>query len=82
MKKTIPGLIITGKGNIQFLELWSGKVQYNGSSAYEGIILDVTEQHNAQIRERKLELELLNEHKLAAIGQLTAGISHNLNTPI
>ena len=49
---------------------------------YEGIILDVTEQHNAQIRERKLELELLNEHKLAAIGQLTAGISHNLNTPI
>lgn len=72
----------TSRGEFRILEVWSGLIVYQGSNAIEGIVLDVTEQHNSKIRERQLELELLNEHKLAAIGQLAAGISHNLNTPI
>ena len=72
----------TANGNLRVLEVWSGQIQYQASKAIEGVVVDVTEQHYSKIRERQLELELLNEHKLAAIGQLAAGISHNLNTPI
>ena len=72
----------TAKDNFRVLEIWSGRIHYQESNAIEGVVVDVTEQHYSKIRERQLELELLNEHKLAAIGQLAAGISHNLNTPI
>ena len=82
MKECFRLQIKTSKDNLRVLEVWSGRIHYQDSLAIEGVVVDVTEQHYSKIRERQLELELLNEHKLAAIGQLAAGISHNLNTPI
>jgi len=73
---------LTTKNELRVLEVWSGLIEFQGANAIEGIVLDITEHHFTKIRERQLELELLNEHKLAAIGQLATGISHNLNTPI
>ncbi|GEM_PF-4846162 len=35
-----------------------------------------------QESEKNLQFQLLNEHKLAAVGQLVAGIVHNLNNPL
>lgn len=72
----------TQAGSTRFLKVWAGVVHYQGRKAVEGILIDATEEHNAKHRERILELELINEHKLAAIGQLAAGIAHNMNTPI
>ncbi len=72
----------TEVGSTRFLKVWAGVVHYQGKEAIEGILVDATEEHEAKQRERKLELELINEHKLAAIGQLAAGIAHNMNTPI
>ncbi len=66
----------------RFLEMWTQLVEFQDQSAIEGIIIDITERALAKKREEFLQLELLNEHKMAAIGRLTAGISHNLNTPI
>jgi PAS domain S-box-containing protein len=42
---------------------------------YQGIVYDITER-------RKLERELLQSEKLAAMGRLTAQIAHELNNPI
>jgi PAS domain S-box-containing protein len=42
---------------------------------HEGIIRDVTEK-------KRLEQELLRSHKMAAISQLVAGVSHEINTPL
>lgn len=64
------------------LQVWGATYNHEGKTALEGIMIDVTEQHNAREKEKQYELELLKEHKLAAIGQLAAGIAHNLNTPI
>ena len=72
----------TESGAKRFLKVWAGVMHFQGKEAIEGILIDATEEHEAKQRERKLELELINEHKLAAIGQLAAGIAHNLNTPI
>lgn len=72
----------TKNGDHLVLEAWAGIVQYQGQAAIEGILVDITEKYNFKEREKKLQLELLNENKLAAIGQLATGIAHNLNTPI
>ncbi|MCK5607323.1 PAS domain S-box protein, partial [Candidatus Pacearchaeota archaeon] len=50
-------------------------IRYEGETAILGIITDITE--------RKLaEEELLQAQKLASIGQLAAGIAHEINTPL
>ncbi len=86
LEKEIPDSSIlnvkTNKGNFKVLEMWAGRIIYNNQPAIEGLILDITEQYLAKERQRNLEMELMHEHKLAAIGQLAAGIAHNINTPI
>ncbi len=72
----------TVKDNKRIVETWAGAVQYQGKPAIEGILIDITAQHESKIRERQFEMELMNEHKLAAVGRLAAGVAHNLNTPI
>ncbi|OQX95170.1 hypothetical protein B6I21_06840 [candidate division KSB1 bacterium 4572_119] len=64
------------------IEMWADAVTFQGMPAIEGMAVDISEREQSKKRERQLELQLLNEHKLSAIGRLTAGISHNLNTPI
>lgn len=59
--------------------LYSDDDSYVGSFA---VVMDVTESKKLEKRQRELELELLHNHKLSAIGQLTAGIVHNLNNPL
>ena len=71
-----------GNGQKRIIETWAGAVKYQGKNATEGVVMDVTEQMMSKTRERVLEIELLNEQKLAAIGQVAAGITHNLNNPI
>ncbi len=73
---------ITKKGNGRVVKLWCGSIVYKGKPAFEGVMIDATEEVKAKEREKQLQLELMTEHKMAAIGQLAAGISHNLNTPI
>jgi len=80
--KSITFRIMTDKGIQCVLEMWIDLVTYQNESAFEGLIVDITEEQNLKNRERQVELQMLNEHKLAAIGRLTAGLSHNLNTPI
>lgn len=47
----------------------TGKIQY-----FEGFVQDINER-------KKLESQLLQTQKLEAIGQLAAGIAHEINTP-
>jgi len=76
--------LITKKGNERIIKLWLGKTDINTQQPveYQGIMIDASAEYDAKKREAHLQLQLMNEHKLAAIGQLAAGISHNLNTPI
>lgn len=48
---------------------------------FNGIILDITEQRKAEEEHRKLQTQLLQSEKMASIGQLAAGVAHEINNP-
>jgi len=49
---------------------------------YQGFVADITAQKNAQRERDRLEAHLRQAQKLESVGQLAAGIAHEINTPI
>lgn len=47
--------------------------------AYEGMIQDISERRSAQAAAGRLERQLLQAHKLEALGTLAGGIAHDFN---
>ena len=61
-------------------------LQYVIPSGKEGrfvaIVRDITDRLREQQEKELLQVKLLSEQKLASVGQLAAGIAHEINTPI
>lgn len=66
---------ITSEGCEIPLEFVVSEFEANGATAFSGIVRDLS-------RRRNLESKLAQAQKLESVGQLAAGIAHELNTPI
>jgi PAS domain S-box-containing protein len=49
---------------------------------YQGFVVDITAQKEAQKDRNLIEAQLRQAQKLESVGQLAAGIAHEINTPI
>jgi PAS domain S-box-containing protein len=59
-----------------------GTVVLEDQTCLQIVARDMTDQIELRERSELMEMELLSEQRLAAIGLLASGIAHNINTPL
>ncbi|HAF95324.1 MAG: hypothetical protein A2X34_02085 [Elusimicrobia bacterium GWC2_51_8] len=67
--------VITKTGELKEVSITVSQLEIRGGKFLQGIFRDVTMQ-------RKLEASLMQSDKLSAIGQLAAGVAHEINNPL
>jgi PAS domain S-box-containing protein len=68
-------------GTMIDVEVTSHKVEWNGKPARLVLANDITERKKAERERESMEVQLRHAQKLESIGQLAAGIAHEINTP-
>ena len=68
-------------GTIIDVELTSRPIKWAGRKAVMVLSIDVSERKRAEREKEAMEIQLRHAQKLESIGQLAAGIAHEINTP-
>jgi PAS domain S-box-containing protein len=63
------------------VELRMCKISWDGKPAALLLVHDITERRQAERQRDSMEVQLRHSQKLESIGQLAAGIAHEINTP-
>ncbi|QPJ61076.1 MAG: PAS domain S-box protein [Candidatus Nitronauta litoralis] len=69
-------------GNMIPLELSLSETTSGGQPLVIGVVRDVTDRKLSEARLRKAQEDLVQAAKMAVLGQMSAGISHELNQPL
>jgi PAS domain S-box-containing protein len=67
--------LITKDGGVVPVSVHFGTIEHSGEKSIQGIYVDVSDR-------KRLESQLIQSEKMAAIGQLAAGIAHELRNPL
>ncbi len=74
--------IIDKDGRVRWLIESVSSITYKGKPSTLGNFLDITEQKNLSKQLEESQKQLVRSEKLAAIGQLSAGVAHEILNPI
>ncbi len=69
-------------GSVFDVEVFLRKIAMKGKDVILATVRDITERKQADQKQKNLQVRLLQAQKLESIGQLAAGIAHEINTPV
>lgn len=69
-------------GSVFNVEVFLRKITFKGKDVILATIRDITARKQADQEQKKLQVMLLHAQKLESIGKMTAGIAHEINTPV
>jgi signal transduction histidine kinase len=74
--------MVTADGTSRWMQPQAINFEEEGRRYRQGLLLDITEAREVESERQRLESELRLAQKLEAVGELAAGIAHEINTPI
>lgn len=81
--------LVTRWGNIRWADIISSQIDYEGRPAVLVCVYDITERKETEEKRRELtslaerqEEQLVHSTRLAEMGEMAAGIAHELNQPL
>ena len=69
-------------GSLVPIELWIGDTGVGSKRLFTAFVRDLTERLRSEKREAEMRAELLHASRLSAIGEMAAGLAHELNQPL
>lgn len=69
-------------GNEIEVELTVSYPMYKGKLATQGVLRDITERKRTEAERAAMQAQMFQSAKLASVGELAAGVAHEINNPI
>ncbi|MEH2056694.1 MAG: AAA family ATPase [Nostoc sp.] len=77
------GRIITPSGIVKWIHGEARIEQLaDGSLVWDGLILDISERKRAEQELQNAQLQIVQSEKMSALGNLVAGVAHEMNNPL